>query len=101
LAVRRPKGLAADSLSRDFQGRCAASINLLRARREKPGELEMLDRSLEAEFESYRKTISTDDARRAFDERIERLLGQHGVDYVRGYVDALKEASLSSALSSQ
>jgi len=67
----------------------------------KPGELEMLDRSLEAEFESYRKTISTDEARRAFDERIERLLGQHGVDYVRGYVDALKEASLSSALSSQ
>jgi len=61
----------------------------------------MLDRSLEAEFESYRKTISTDEARRAFDERIERLLGQHGVDYVRGYVDALKEASLSSALSSQ
>jgi hypothetical protein len=61
----------------------------------------MLDRSLEAEFESYRKTISTDKARRAFDERIERLLGQHGVDYVRGYVDALKEASLSSALSSQ
>jgi len=26
---------AADSLSRDFQGRCAASINLLRARRER------------------------------------------------------------------
>jgi hypothetical protein len=46
----------------------------------------MLDRSLEAEFESYRKTISTDEARRAFDERIERLLSQHGVDYVRGYV---------------
>ena len=61
----------------------------------------MLDRSLEAEFESYRKTISTDEARRAFDERIERLLGQHGVDYVRGYVDALKEASLSSPPSSQ
>ena len=61
----------------------------------------MLDRSLEAEFESYRRTISTDEARRAFDERIERLLGQHGVDYVRGYVDALKEASLSSAPSSQ
>jgi hypothetical protein len=38
----------------------------------------MLDRSLEAEFESYRKTISTDEARCAFDERIERLLGQHG-----------------------
>ena len=56
-------------------------------------EPDMLDRSLEAEFESYRKTISTDEARRAFDERIERLLSQHGVDYVRGYVDALKDAS--------
>ena len=51
----------------------------------------MLDRSLEAEFASYRKTLATDEARRAFDERIERLLSQHGVDYVRGYVDALKE----------
>jgi hypothetical protein len=39
------------------------------------------------------KTLSTDEARRAFDERIERLLSQHGVDYVRGYVDALKDAS--------
>ena len=57
---------------------------------EKP---DMLDRSLEAEFESYRKTLSTDEARRAFDERVERLLSQHGVDYVRGYVDALKDAS--------
>ena len=53
----------------------------------------MLDRSLEAEFASYRKTLATDDARRAFDERIERLLSQHGVDYVRGYVDALKDTS--------
>jgi hypothetical protein len=58
-----------------------------------PGEPDMLDRSLEAEFEGYRKTLSTDEARRAFDELIERLLGQHGVDYVRGYVDALKDAS--------
>jgi hypothetical protein len=32
-------------------------------------------------------------AKRAFDEQIERLLSQHGVDYVRGYVDALKDAS--------
>jgi putative component of toxin-antitoxin plasmid stabilization module len=54
----------------------------------------MLDRSLRAEFESYRKSLSADQARQAFDERIERLLSQHGVDYVRGYVDALKEASL-------
>jgi len=30
-----------------------------------------------------------------------RLLSQHGVDYVRGYVDALTEASLSSAQCSQ
>ena len=53
----------------------------------------MLDRSLETEFASYRKTLATDEARRAFDERIERLLSQHGVDYVRGYVDALKDTS--------
>ena len=53
----------------------------------------MLDRSLEAEFESYRKTLSDDETRLAFDERIERLLSQHGVHYVRGYVDALKETS--------
>jgi hypothetical protein len=58
-----------------------------------PGEPDMLDRSLETEFASYRKTLSTDEARRAFDERIERLLSQHGVDYVRGYVDALKDMS--------
>ena len=53
----------------------------------------MLDRSLKAELESYRKTLVSDDARCAFDERIERLLSQHGIDYVRGYVDALKEVS--------
>jgi hypothetical protein len=53
----------------------------------------MLDRSLKAEFESYRAALTTDEARRAFDERIERLLTQHGVDYVRGYVNALKDVS--------
>jgi hypothetical protein len=53
----------------------------------------MLDRSLRAELEGYRKTLASDDARRVFDERIERLLSQHGIDYVRGYVDALKEVS--------
>lgn len=53
----------------------------------------MLDRSLRAEFESYRQTLVSDDAKHAFDEKIERLLSQHGVEYVRGYVDALKEAS--------
>jgi len=51
----------------------------------------MLDRSIKAEFEGYRKMLPTDEARRLFDERIERLLSQHGIDYVRGYVDALKE----------
>jgi hypothetical protein len=51
----------------------------------------MLDRSLKVEFESYRKTLPTDEARRAFDERIERLLSQHGIECVRGYVDALKD----------
>jgi hypothetical protein len=54
----------------------------------------MLDRSLRAEFESYRKSLPADQARQSFDERIERLLSQRGVDYVRGYVDTLKEASL-------
>jgi hypothetical protein len=44
----------------------------------------MLDRSLKAELESYRKTLSTDEASSAFDQRIERLLSQHGIDYVRG-----------------
>jgi hypothetical protein len=58
---------------------------------------DILDRSLAAEFESYRKTLPTDEARRAFDERIERLLSKHGIDYVRGYVDALKDAPFSAA----
>jgi hypothetical protein len=59
----------------------------------RPGP-DMLDRSLKAEFESYRKSLSADKARHAFDERIERLLSQHGIDYVRGYAYALKGASL-------
>ena len=50
----------------------------------------MLDRSLQIEFESYRKTLSSF-GQLAFDECIERLVSQHGIDYVRGYVDALKE----------
>ena len=52
----------------------------------------MLDRSLKAEFEGYRKTLPTDEVRQAFDVRIEKLLSQHGIDYVRGYVDGLKDA---------
>ena len=52
----------------------------------------MLDRSLKAEFEDYRKTLPTDEVRQAFDARIEQLLSQHGIDYVRGYVGGLKDA---------
>jgi nicotinamide riboside kinase len=52
----------------------------------------MLDRSLKAEFEDYRKTLPTDEVRQAFDARIEHLLSRHGIDYVRGYVAGLKEA---------
>jgi hypothetical protein len=59
-------------------------------RRVRAGLRLMLDRSLQIEFESYRKTLSSAD-RLAFDELIERLLSQHGIDYVRGYVNALKE----------
>ena len=53
----------------------------------------MLDRSLIAEFAGYRTGLSSDAARQAFDERIERLLSDHGIDYVRGYVAALKETT--------
>ena len=56
----------------------------------------MLDRSIKAEFEGYRKTLATDEARRVFDERIEQLLSQRGIDYVRGYVDGLKDGSDSA-----
>ena len=54
----------------------------------------MLDRSLQAEFETYRRTLPTEEAKRAFDAQIELLLSKHGVDYVRGYVDALKLSSV-------
>src|SRR5947207_2323833 len=75
------------TLSCAAQGRpSAAFVHGLAGRRKRL----MLDRSLQIEFESYRKTLSTAD-RLAFDEWIERLLSQHGIDYVRGYVDALKE----------
>ena len=42
--------------------------------------------------ERYRWPVTYADLVPAY-ERIERLLSQHGVDYVRGYVDALKDAS--------
>ena len=57
------------------------------------GEAAMLDQSLLAEFADYRNRLSSDEVRQAFDERIERLLTRHGIDYVRGYVTALKETA--------
>jgi hypothetical protein len=44
-----------------------------------------------AEFESYRRTLQTDEQKRLFDEKIKHLLELHGVDYVRGYVAGLKD----------
>ena len=43
------------------------------------------------EFVGYRELFKTEDEKRAFDQKIKLLLEQHGVDYVRGYVDALKD----------
>jgi nicotinamide riboside kinase len=49
---------------------------------------------LSKEFESYRRTLPSEEDKQSFDRKIKRLLEEHGVDYVRGYVDALKEAIL-------
>lgn len=46
---------------------------------------------LSAEFENYRKRLRTEEERQAFDRKIKQLLEERGVDYVRGYVDGLKE----------
>jgi hypothetical protein len=46
---------------------------------------------LAAEFESYRMTLRTEQEKQAFDRKIKQLLQDRGVDYVRGYVDGLKE----------
>jgi hypothetical protein len=46
---------------------------------------------LSAEFESYRRTLRTEAEKLAFDRKIDELLAERGVDYVRGYVDGLRE----------
>jgi hypothetical protein len=46
---------------------------------------------LSAEFESYRMRLGTEEEKRAFDRKIKQLLAERGVDYVRGYVDGLKD----------
>jgi uncharacterized SAM-dependent methyltransferase len=50
-----------------------------------------MDSDLCKEFESCREMFTTEDEKRAFDQQIKLLLEQHGLDYVRGYVDALKD----------
>jgi hypothetical protein len=46
---------------------------------------------LSEEFESHRTRLRTEEEKRAFDHKIKQLLQERGVDYVRGYVDGLKE----------
>ena len=54
---------------------------------------DMLDRELRAEFGVIERRSGARRPDGGFDERIDHLLNQHGVDYVRGYGDALKDAS--------
>jgi hypothetical protein len=46
---------------------------------------------LSAEFESYRTSLRTEEEKQVFDRKIKQLLQERGVDYVRGYVDGLKD----------
>jgi hypothetical protein len=46
---------------------------------------------LSAEFESFRKRLRTEEEKQAFDREIKQLLQKRGVDYVRGYVDGLRD----------
>ena len=43
------------------------------------------------EFASVRALFDTEEAKLAFDKQVKLLLEQHGIDYVRGYVAALKD----------
>ena len=47
---------------------------------------------LSTEFESYRTSLRTEEEKQAFDRKIKQLLQERGVDYVRGYVDGLKDS---------
>jgi hypothetical protein len=55
---------------------------------------DLMSDNLSKEFESYRSTLPSEEDKQSFDRKIKRLLEQRGVDYVRGYVDALKETIL-------
>ena len=46
---------------------------------------------IDKEFASYREMFPTEEDKKAFDQLVKQLLEKHGVDYVRGYVDALKD----------
>jgi hypothetical protein len=50
-----------------------------------------MDSDLTKEFASCREMFSTEEEKQAFDQQITLLLQEHGLDYVRGYVDALKD----------
>jgi uncharacterized SAM-dependent methyltransferase len=50
-----------------------------------------MDSDLRKEFKSCREMFTTEEEKQAFDQQIKLLLEQHGLDYVRGYVDALKD----------
>jgi hypothetical protein len=52
---------------------------------------DLMSNDLSKEFESYRSILPSEEDKHTFDRRIKQLLEQRGVDYVRGYVDALKE----------
>ncbi len=55
---------------------------------------DLMSDDLSKEFESHRRTLPSEEEKQTFDRKIKRLLEERGVDYVRGYVDALKEAIL-------
>jgi hypothetical protein len=55
---------------------------------------DLMSNDLSKEFESYRSILPSEEDKHTFDRRIKQLLEQRGVDYVRGYVDALKETIL-------
>jgi len=56
-----------------------------------PRRTEFMSDDLSAEFDGYRARLRTEQEKAAFDRKIKHLLQQRGVDYVRGYVDGLKE----------
>jgi hypothetical protein len=46
---------------------------------------------IDKEFAGYREMFETEEEKLAFDKFVTQLLEQRGVEYVRGYVDALRD----------